>query len=360
MTAKSSSSRSKVKKAAPASAKEAVPRRKLSLALQGGGSHGAFTWGVMHRLMEDGRIFIDGISGASAGAVNGVVFSDGFLKNGRQGAIDALEQFWHELSRHSPFTVCGFGSMGCPVNIDDLPGYMMFDMMSRMLSPYQMNPANYNPLETILTEMVDFEAIRNHPSLRLFVAATNVRTSRAKLFRTKELTVKSLLASSCLPMVSQAVEIEGEAYWDGGYLGNPAIYPLVRECDSTDVMLVMVNPLERPGVPDTAREILNRLTEISFNATLLSELRSFAVVSRMLEDGSLKEGHFRKINFHMIEPPEVMVHYNASSKFNTDWGFLQHLRDLGWQAADDWLAKHFATIGKKSSCNLAERFISHG
>ncbi len=347
--------------ARPARKKLPAPkeRRHLSLALQGGGTHGAFTWGVMHRLIEDKRIYINGISGASAGAMNAVAFADGFLKGGRKGAAEALENFWHELSRHSVFAACGPGALSCPVNIDDIPSYMWFDMVSRMFSPYQFNPTDYNPLKEILDRSIDFEAIRTHPALRLFVAATNVRSSEARIFRSHELTTDTLLASSCLPMINQAVEINGEAYWDGGYLGNPAIYPLVRECETSDVLLVMINPLYRPDVPDTSREIMNRLNEISFNATLISEMRGFAVISRLLEDGAITSSHFRKLHFHMIELPKEMESYNASSKLNSDWSFLTHLHELGWNSADAWLKKNFDLIGHTSSIDLSERFLSY-
>jgi NTE family protein len=345
----------------PAASKHAHKKR-LNLALQGGGSHGAFTWGVLHRIMEDGRLFIDGISGASAGALNGVVFADGFLKGKRQGAIEALGEFWRSVSQHSPFTHSVMRSVATPmgkVNLDDTPLFQMFDATSRLFSPYQFNPFNINPLKAVLEEHVDFGALRRHREIRLFIAATNVHKCKSRLFRTPEITVDTVLASTCLPMLYQAVEIEGEHYWDGGYLGNPAIYPLIHECPSNDVLIVMINPLRRKDVPDTAREILNRVTEISFNASLISEMRNFTAITKLIESGELKSRRYARVNFHLIEPPEELADYSASSKFNADWDFLRYLHDLGWEAADKWLKRHYAAIGKNSSLDVYKRFLDH-
>ena len=232
-------------------------------------------------------------------------------------------------------------------------------MTSRLLSPYQFNPLNLNPLQVVLEEQIDFKALRAHPDIRLFIAATNVKRCKSRLFRTKELTVETLLASTCLPMLYQAVKIDGEEYWDGGYLGNPAIYPLVHECPSNDVLLVMVNPMTRPDVPDSAREILNRITELGFNATLISEMRNFAVINKLLESGELKSKTYSRVHFHMIEPPAELADYSASSKMNADWDFLRYLHDLGWKAADKWLKHHYDDIEHHSSLDITKRFVDH-
>ncbi len=350
--------------AAPSSSvprrKADLPKKRLSLALQGGGSHGAFTWGVLHRLIGDRRIYIEGISGASAGAINAVIFADGFVKDRRDGAIEAMGQFWRRVSQHSPFTHAIMRSVSTPVgkvNLDDTPLFQMFDMTSRLLSPYQFNPLNVNPLRVVLEEQIDFATLRKHEELRLYVAATNVHRCRTRLFRTTELTAEALLASACLPMLYQAVQIDGESYWDGGYLGNPALYPLIHECDSRDMLVVMVNPLQRNDAPDTAREIMNRITELNFNATLISEMRNIAIINKLLRKKALDDRFYHQINFHMIEPPPELVDYSASSKMNADWDFLRYLHDLGWKSADNWLHRHFDDIGHHSSLDVEKRFM---
>jgi len=256
-------------------------RRRINLALQGGGAHGSFTWGVLDRLMRDGRIFIDGISGTSAGAINGVVFTDGFIKGGRQGAIDALHAFWEQISKRAVmssghaampwFMPAGMQAGQSQWNVDDHPAFMMADLWTRMFSPYQANPLDLNPLRDILSEQIDFEALRRRKDIKLFVAATNVRTCKLKVFRTEEMSVDALLASACLPMVFKAVEIEGEQYWDGGYLANPAISPLIHDCVSKDVLIVQINPMNRPDVKTSAREMSGIYT-----------------ISKLIEEGKLQ------------------------------------------------------------------------
>jgi NTE family protein len=326
------------------------PKRKgvkrLSVALQGGGSHGAFTWGVMHRLMSDTRIYIDGISGTSAGAINGVVFADGFIKGQRQGAINALEELWHKVSRS-----------GLLMPVDPNTAFIMMDLVTRLLSPYELNPFNLNPLRDILREMVDFEGLRAHPFIKLFVTASNVRTCKPRVFRTHELKVEALMASACLPLIFQAVEVDGEHYWDGGYLGNPAIYPLIHECSSNDVVIVQINPMNRPDVPTTSREILNRINEMSFNSSLVREMRGIATVSRLVEQGALQKTGYEAVRFHQIDAEEEMGRLGALSKFNTEFSFLKKLHDLGYETADKWLAQNFDRIGVENTLDVFEKFI---
>ena len=339
--------------------------KRLNLALQGGGAHGAFTWGVLDRLMRDGRIFIDGISGTSAGAMNGVVFTDGFIKGGRQGAIDSLHTFWKAVSDRALFPggipagmgfMPGFTGGDDRWNVDASPAFMWADAITRMFSPYQTNPLNLNPLRDILGEQVDFAALRKRKDIKLFVSATNVRTCKLKVFRTDEMSVDALLASACLPLMFQAVEIDGEPYWDGGYLANPAIAPLIHECVSKDVMIVQVNPMKRPAAPTSAREILNRVNEISFNATLIREMNGIATISKLIDEGKLKDTPFHQVNFHMIAAEEEMSHLGASSKFNADWGFLRHLYDLGVATTDTWLAQNFDRIQRESTLDTVETY----
>ena len=334
-------------------------RKRLSLALQGGGAHGAFTWGVLERLMSDGRIFIDGISGTSAGAMNAVVFTDGFLRGSQQGAIDALHAFWSRVSEGALVPVALAKAMA-PLhqtwNIDETPGYQMLDAITRMFSPYQLNPLDIHPLRDILVELVDFEGLRERSDIKLFVAATNVRTSKLKVFRTPEITVDSLLASACLPMLFRAVEINGESYWDGGYLANPAISPLVHECQCKDVVIVQINPMNRPDVPCTAREILNRLNEISFNSSLMREMNGIATISRMIDRGQVSHPGFASVKFHMIQAEDAMSDLGSSSKFNADWKFLTYLHKLGVDATERWLAEHFDAIGNASTLDMIKTY----
>ena len=334
-------------------------RKRLSLALQGGGAHGAFTWGVLERLMSDGRIFIDGISGTSAGAMNAVVFTDGFLRGHQQGAIDALHAFWRRVSEGAmvPMTLAkALAPMHRHWNMDETPGYQLLDAITRMFSPYQLNPLDIHPLRDILVDLVDFESLRERSDINLFVAATNVRTCKLKVFRTPEITVDSLLASACLPMLFRAVEIKGESYWDGGYLANPAISPLVHECECKDVVIVQVNPMNRAEVPSTAREILNRLNEISFNSSLMREMSGINTLSRLIDRGEVTNKAFSSVKFHMIEAEDAMSDLGSSSKFNADWKFLTYLHKLGIDAADRWLVDNFESIGERSTLDMIKTY----
>lgn len=334
--------------------------KHISLALQGGGSHGAFTWGVMHRLMSDPNIYIDGISGTSAGAMNAVVFADGFLKGRRQGAIDALEQFWTRIANLSgmPRAVMrGIPGLSDGWTVDRDPAFMMMDIMTRIWSPAQLNPMKLNPLRELLDELVDFAGLRNRPDVKLFVTASNVRTCKSRLFRTPELTAQTLMASACLPMMFEAVEIEGEFYWDGGYLGNPAIYPLIHECASSDVVIVQINPLSRPDVPVSSREILNRINEMTFNASLVREMAGIATITSLVETGKLKDDRYTAVRFHQISAEAELAKYGALSKMNTERAFLQHLHRLGYETADLWLAQNFQRIGWESTLDVLNTFL---
>lgn len=337
-------------------------RKRINLALQGGGVHGAFTWGVLDRLMSDRRIFIDGISGTSAGAINGVVFTDGFIKGGRQGAIDSLRTFWSEVSARALIS-SGHSAMPWFMpegdkswNADDSPQFMMADFMTRMFSPYQFNPLDLNPLRDILLEQVDFAGLRRRSDIKLFVAATNVRTCKLKVFRTEDMYVEALLASACLPLVFRAVEFQGEQYWDGGYLANPAIAPLIHDCVSKDVLIVQINPMNRPGAPTTAREIINRINEVSFNSTLAREMSGIATISNLIAAGKLRDTPFHRVNFHMIVAEEEMCRLGAASKSNADWKFLTYLYELGVSTTDKWLADNFDQIGRESTLDMVKAY----
>jgi NTE family protein len=345
-----------------------LPRRRasrpgvkhISLALQGGGSHGAFTWGVMHRLMSEPRLYIDGISGTSAGAMNAVVFADGFIKGKRQGAIDALEAFWDRIGGLSALPrslIRGIPGLTDNWRVDADPTFIMMDFMTRLWAPTQFNPLDMNPLKDMLQDLIDFEALRAHPDIKLFVTASNVRTCKSRVFRTHELTVDTLLASACLPLMFKAVEIDGEHYWDGGYLGNPAIHPLINECDSSDVVIVQINPLNRPEVPTSARDILNRINEMSFNASLVREMFGIATVSSLIESGQLADERYAAVRFHQIGAEDELAKYGALSKINTERPFLKHLHELGFETADRWLDTNFDRIGWDSTVDVLEKYV---
>jgi NTE family protein len=241
-------------------------------------------------------------------------------------------------------------------NMDDAPGFQAVAAITRMFSPYQLNPLDIHPLRDILNELVDFEGLRRQVGLHLFVAATNVRTCKLRVFRTPELTADCLLASACLPIMFRAVEINGESYWDGGYLANPAISPLIHECPSKDVIIVQINPMNRPDVPRTAREILNRLNEISFNSCLVREMNGIATVSRLLEQGQAAGTGFATVKFHMIHAEDAMSGLGSSTKFNADWDFLTYLHGLGVETTDRWLAENFDAIGKESTLDMIKTY----
>ena len=334
--------------------------KAVNLALQGGGAHGAFTWGVLDRLLEDGRIAIDGISATSAGAMNAAVVAQGLLEGGPAAARAALERFWRRVSlmaAASPVQQSWFDRLFGGYALDFSPSYQFFDFMTRLLSPYQFNPSDINPLRDLLVESIDFERLRTGAGAKLFVAATNVRTGRIKVFESRELSANVLLASACLPLMFRAVEIEGEHYWDGGYMGNPAIFPLIYGCAARDVVIVHINPIERREVPTTAREILNRMDEISFNSSLMREMRAIQFVTDLIDRGQVKDAKLKRMLIHSIDAQDVMAGLGVSSKLNPDWDFLTHLRDVGRARAESWLALNYARVGRESTVDVHASFL---
>ncbi len=325
----------------------------VDLALQGGGSHGAFTWGVLDRLLQEPWLKIEGISGTSAGAMNAAVLAQGHARDGAEGARAALDEFWGRVAKaalFSPFRRSPLDMLMGRWTMDTSPLFLAFDMAGRLFSPYDLNPQGTNPLSQILAECIDFGDIRKAP-IRLFITATNVRTGRGRVFRNADLTPDVLLASACLPTMFQAVEIDGEPYWDGGYSGNPTMTPLVRECTSRDTLLVQINPIERRGTPRSAREILNRLNEVSFNATLLKELRMIAILRQVANPGNSEGDKWAEMRIHRISS-EVMTDLGSSSKLNAEWAFLSMLKDEGRRAAETFLDAHGDDLGRRSSLDL--------
>jgi NTE family protein len=327
----------------------------VDFALQGGGAHGAFTWGVLDRLLEEPWLRIDGISGTSAGAMNAAVLVDGYAENGANGARAALENFWQRVSQAavlSPLRRTPLDVLLGRWTLDHSPVFVAMDLMARLFSPYDVGLGGANPLRNILAETVNFDRLVQAP-IKLFVTATNVRTGRGRVFRNGEITPDVLLASACLPTLFQAIEIDGESYWDGGYSGNPTITPLVRECNSKDTILVQINPVERPGLPRAARDILNRLNEVSFNAVLLKELRMIALLRQVAQPDNSESAKWADMRIHRISS-EVMVELGYSSKLNAEWEFLSMLRDEGRRAGDAFLNAHRDHLGRRSTFDLDE------
>ena len=340
-------------------------KKAINLAFQGGGSHGAVTWGVADRLLEDDRIEIEAISGSSAGAVNAAAVAYGLHVGGRDGARATLDQIWKRISQaghsYSPIRPDAFPFGAATANLVNAFSYQMFDNMTRALSPAQFNPFDINPLRDILHDTIDFDSLRNCKTTKLFIAATNVRTGKVHVFNTDQVSVDVIRASACLPFLFKSVEIDGEHYWDGGYMGNPVLFPFFYEAKTSDIVIVHVNPIERDDVPATAPEIMNRINEISFNSSLLRELRAIHFVQKLLDNDWIKDEHrdrLRNIRVHSIRSDLALEDLDISSKFRTDWTFLTELKQKGRDVADAWLAENFNAIGKSSSVNLREMFDS--
>ncbi|HMO30365.1 patatin-like phospholipase family protein [Enterovirga sp.] len=334
----------------------------IDLALQGGGSHGAFTWGVIERIFDEPSVTISSVSGTSAGAMNAVVLASGFVQGGPAGAKEALETFWRRVSdaaRFSPLRRTPLDILSGNWSLDGSPGYLLFDIFSRLFSPYEVNPANINPLRDVLEESVDFARLKDCP-IKVFVNTTNVRTGLPRLFRNAEINADVVLASACLPLMHQAIEIDGDAYWDGGFSGNPLLTPIIRESEARDILLVQINPIERPGVPRTARDILNRLNEISFNSSLKKELRAIAMFQRLFAGAGPEEKkdapwaeQWADVRLHRIATPKL-AELGSSSKMNAEWDFLTMLREEGHRCAGAFFAEQGEALGKRSTFNIDE------
>ncbi len=325
-----------------------------NLALQGGGAHGAFTWGVLDRLLGELRFEIDGVSATSAGALNAVVLAHGLTVGGRKGAASALADFWQRVASIAKWNVLQTWTHD-PAILN--PGYLFLDMLSRMFSPYQLNPLNHNPLKSILEEVVDFENLRRRCAIKLFLSATNVRTGKVRVFTNDEIDVAHVLASACLPLLYQAVEIDGEHFWDGGYMGNPALFPLIYGCQSRDIVVIHINPTERPDIPKTAPEIMNRINEISFNSSLFREIRAIAFVTRLIDEKKITDGSLKRMLIHAIEADDVMQGLGPASKLNADWEFLMRLHDIGHDRAGSWLEACLDLIGIESTIDIRAKYL---
>jgi len=334
--------------------------RTINLALQGGGAHGAFTWGVLDRLLDEEALAFEGLSATSAGAMNAAAFAYGLAVDGREGARKALEGYWKRVSdaaRLGPLQPTPFDRMLADHKLAWSPIFSVIGFVTRVLSPYQFNPANYNPLRDVVEQSIDFEVLRRPDCpVKLFLSATNVRTGKVKIFSGKEISVDAVMASACLPTMFHAVEIDGEAYWDGGYMGNPAIFPLIYGCESADVVIVHINPLFRDEVPRSADDILNRINEISFNSSLMREMRAVSFVTRLVTQKRV-EGGLKHVLIHSIADDAFMGALTPTSKYSADWDFLVFLRDQGRKCAGEWLAKNFAKLGVESSVDAEKMYL---
>lgn len=336
-----------------------MEKKKIALALQGGGSHGAFTWGIIEKLLEEELFDIRGICGTSAGAMNAAITVYGLHKGGNKAAIELLEKFWKRVSesaKYSPMQPSWLDNALYPGGMDFSPGYHFFNVFTNVLSPYQFNPMDVNPLRDILLELIDFSET-NLSETQLFVCATNVKTCKPKVFMSPNISVDSLLASACLPLLFKAVEINGEHYWDGGYMGNPPIWPLIDNTDTADILLCKVNPIEINHVPKTVREIQDRINDISFNSSLMNEMRMIYFKDKILKIGVSLRGRLRKIHFHEIAADKALEQYSLSSKFNTTWAFLNELRKKGRECAEHWMEQHYEKVNIESSMSIRKRYL---
>jgi NTE family protein len=333
-------------------------QKLVNLALQGVGSHGAFTWGVLDRLLEEERLALDGISATSAGAVNAVALAYGLAVGGREGAKRSLDRYWRRLSDMasvSIFQPSFFDKMYGNFALDYSPGYVFTDALSQVFSPYQLNPLNYNPFKKLLEEVIDFEVLRRQSAIKLFLCATNVRNGKVKIFRSEELRSDHVVASSCQPLMMHAVEIDGEYYWDGGFMGNPALFPVIYACEARDIVLVRLTPTERAESPSTSRAILGRMQEVTFNSSVMREMRVVAFVTNLIDNGKIVDG--KRVLIHAIDGEDIISALSNSSKLNGDWDFLQHLYKIGRERADKWLTSNFDRLGVETTIDLQSKYL---
>jgi NTE family protein len=333
-------------------------QKTINLALQGGGSHSAFTWGVLDRLLEDERLTFDGITATSAGSVNAVLLADGLALGGRPAAKELLSVFWKKMSDMTSSSVIAssfLDKLNPHFGLEHSPGYLFIDLITRFMSPYQLNPFDMNPMRDLLDEVIDFRRVRQQQVVRLFLSATNVRTGKVAVFTNKEITADHVLASACLPFNMRAPRIGSEYYWDGGFMGNPVIYPVIYECDARDILLVHLTPTERSELPTNSSTILNRMEEVSFNSALMREMRVFAFVTQLIDEGKLSAN--KRMFFHSIEAEDIIKDLSGSSKWNADWKFLMHLFDLGRERANEWLATNFDRLGFETTVDLKSRYF---
>jgi NTE family protein len=335
------------------------PRKRIKLALQGGGSHGAFTWGVLDRLLQDDRIEIEAVVGTSAGAMNTALLADGLAAGGPDLARRMLRIFWErtaELAAASPMQPTPLDRLSSPGSMAFSPGWRMADVMLKLFSPYQINPLNRNPLRDLLEEVVDFARLRAAPGPAAFVCATNVLNGRLRVFERRELSAAAVMASACLPQLFQAVEVDGQHYWDGGFSGNPPIFPLIYMGGGQDIVIVQLNPINIPDVPRDMRGIMDRINTLAFNSSLMREMRMIRFVTDLIDRGDLNSERYLRLFIHTIDAEAELAAFDPASKLNADREFLDHLFTLGVARAEAFLEAHWNSIGVKSSTDVETKF----
>ncbi|MDR2268251.1 MAG: patatin-like phospholipase family protein [Holosporaceae bacterium] len=338
-------------------------KKRISIAMQGGGAHGAYTWGVLDRLLQEKDLVIEGVSGTSAGGMNAVATAQGILKGGNEGARELLTEYWNVNSAAGEASIFKPGVLDVlagKYTMHNSPGFLFFDFITKILSPYQLNPLGTNPLKGIVEQLFDFETLNSKSDIvKVFLAATHVYTGKLKLFSNvnKELCTEALLATACLPTLFAAVLVKGEYYWDGGFIGNPAIYPLIYDCETPDIMLIKLNPTHRNKLPTSASEIGDRLNEITNNTSIMREMRSIHFISKLIDEGYVTPGKLKRLHVHMIEDEKAMHDLGWSSKLNTDKDFLDFLFNAGRKSADEWIEKNYDKIGKETTAPIAEEFV---
>lgn len=346
-------------------------RKKINYALQGGGTHGAFTWGILDHLLEDGRLDVEAITATSAGSMNAVILLQGLQNGGADGARELLETFWTDISKAGTFMspvqrtpleyFAGVNPIAADWSLNNSLAFAAFSSFTRSVSPYQFNPFDINPLRSIIEKLVDFDKLKTCKHAKLFISATNVRTGDARIFKTHEITLDVVMASAALPFLFKAVEIDGESYWDGGYMGNPALWPLFYYSETRDTLIMHVNPITRDVIPTDAAGIENRINEITFNSSLLQEMRAILFVKKLIHEDMLKDEfkpHYKDVLLHAIRAETPMSDLSAASKFDTTLQFLYYMRDLGRETAKEWLKEHYGDIGKRSSVDIMRNYLS--
>jgi NTE family protein len=335
-------------------------KKRITIAMQGGGAHGAYTWGVLDRLLEEKDLVIEGVSGTSAGGMNAVATAQGIMNGGNEGARELLNRYWHVMSDKGKTSIFKPGILDIlagKYTMHNSPGFIMFDFLCKVMSPYQMNPFGTDPLKDVVEELFDFDKLRDFEAVKIFLAATHVYTGKLKVFSNKELCTEALLATACLPTIHAAVMVKGDYYWDGGFIGNPVIYPLIYDCETADIMIIKLNPTHRNRLPVTSSEIGDRLNEITNNTSIMREMRSIHFITKLIDDGIVQPGAMKRLHVHLIEDEKVFQDLGWSSKLNTDIEFLEHLFNAGRKSADQWLEKNYDKIDKESTAPIAEEFV---
>ena len=334
-------------------------KKSISLALQGGGSHGAFTWGVIDKFLEDGRFIIEGASGTSAGGMNAVALAQGLMEGGNEGARKSLHMFWETMSKSaasSPYKPSKSNQMVGNFNLNNSPGAEFMHLLQSVASPYQWNPLNLNPLEQVVSKFFHFEKLRRYEDFKAFLCATHVASGKLRIFETHELCKEVMLASACLPFLFQAVKVKNDYYWDGGFSGNPAIYPLIDGCKTSDIVVIQLTKQFESKLPMTTSEITDRHKEITYNLSLTREMRAIYFISQMIDKGEIKKP-MKQLHIHLIRNEEVFSNIDLSSALNSDWTFLEFLFHWGRKTANTWIKDNYDDIGVKSTAHIFQDFV---